>query len=141
MLVRFPSLETGWLHKYLPALPQPVVVYGPSRPDAEAVYYRPWRGEVEVLGRFFPGDRGIILLAEPECVANTLAHEYRHHWQWHFGLRGVSTKFDPDVEYWAEIKRYFNDSALERDALFFSHQVSPSWASELWIAHLRGQLC
>ena len=118
-------------------LPRVLIVSGFAWAKYPGCYYHPQKGELLYQGRFTPLDRGLIVVSEMTewCrhgFASTLAHEWRHHWQWfNFPYRSVVREFNHSVSYREAIIEFFRN-AKERDALFFSHEVEPCEETRLW---------
>jgi hypothetical protein len=134
-------VNISWLQRQAKDLPTPrmVVVAGPAWERYPACYYRPHKSEIFLNGRYAPLNSGLIVISESvlaeDCcgMANTLAHEWRHHWQ-HFNFKHrTSVKpFDYSLSYREAIVRYYHNHK-ELDALRFSHKAVPCELSRLWI--------
>ena len=95
-------------------------------------YIRPSREECQVGQRFYDLRRGLILVSlllrdefhiNGDHEADTLAHEWRHHWQYCNGYKSDSLGWPPpnvpDV-YSQQIRAFFCQSYVEMDALMFA---------------------
>ncbi len=133
---RFASLELGWLARRDKLLPVPEVLFSHdgtcfSGGRCSGCYYRPERKEYLFGDVYVPFDRGAILVStkDPEEIASTLAHEWRHHWQLHHGLLPGKlsfnmNRFDDWNTYDAAIRDYFHSQAHEMDALMFQRSAT-----------------
>lgn len=128
----FPSLSLSWIAKQDKTIPMPVLVVDVSTPYC-GMYYRP-RNEGVVIGEKTISARKGIIFFNPEKpdVADTLAHEWRHHWQFWSGPGLDPVAFDYGGEYRSAIVKYFRSSRCEYDALRFSVKHAPSEMSLLW---------
>lgn len=138
-LVRVPSLCTRWLQRLEKWLPQPLVVtvIGSA---VGGQYWCPGR-PVQLGDHVVRGDRGVLVLDEEHSVEpSVLAHEWRHHWQWHRGWRFDHTPWHrvagPDYRH--RIVTFFQSSRTERDALRFELRQAPSEASLTWWDWMQG---
>ena len=137
------SHHLDWLARKAKDILLPHLVFVESLEDGNsACCYRPYKGEMQVGNVFVPFDKGLILVSESQMkfgsLENTLAHEWRHHWQWfNFPRAGYSTKFNADAtNYKDAIIKFFKDPK-EYDALVFSHKVAPDRTSRTWIAWIQ----
>ena len=89
------------------------------------------------------GDRGIIVLFEwPEWSGeeqNTIAHEYRHHWQCAMFGRWNGKPLDLSLGYEAMLRKHF-EQPHERDAQRFAHRREPTAMSHYWNDMTQGSL-
>jgi hypothetical protein len=123
-------LETRWLKgpKWLPA-PTIVVASKTFCGNCDGMCFFP-RKEVFVDGRYYDARNGLLMISEV-AHAGTLAHEYRHHWQWFAGYRKYDgASFECPVggdyaTYRAAIVRYFAKSRYEWDALLYEIVKAP----------------
>ena len=128
MLVSKPWLTLRWLRPPKDML-IPDIVECSSLSGAAGLYYSP-RPEAEVNGRCFDASRGLIVVADTDWyaadnTASTLAHEWRHHWQYMNGVVFDSKPFDTSLPYRSAIVKFFCSSAVERDALRFEYERHP----------------
>lgn len=126
--MRLRSLETNWLRNFDRTIPIPEVMFYPLRGCA-GKYYRPQETEMYDLdGRPYEMHRGVIVVSPKfeEHVAANIAHEWRHHWQYHRGIKFVIPKKDPqwDDDYELKLLQYFTSSRTELDALRFEYRVA-----------------
>ena len=134
--LRNPSLEFNWLPNSIrKGLSTPRVVLS-NRIDCGGFYcnktperyIHPWLG-MDV------SEAPVVAVTElAGSVAASLAHEYRHHWQWNnFGHRMRPSVWDSqNQDYKASIVRYFRTYWWEMDALKFELKHAPNDVSRLW---------
>jgi hypothetical protein len=128
--------ELSWLYKHDKFLPAPKVVFAPVV-WCSGYYWHPCGGEREVMGSMHDGRKGLIVVSSAYSdgdTANTLAHEWRHHWQWCNGVKFDHTEWDSasPLGYWGAIKEFFRNSRTEYDALMFSLKVAPTKLTREW---------
>jgi hypothetical protein len=136
------SLETRWLHaeKWLP-LPAIVIasqVYLDTL-NCEGMWCPPNESiEYVVEGRCYEASQGLIILADNACDG-TLAHEFRHHWQYWRGFPpDTSAGIDPTLPRKEAIVQYFSNSRTEMDALLYEARKAPKHNSAVeWIEWIR----
>lgn len=138
----FPSLELRWLARHDKDLPLPEIIFTPSNLDFRGqkcggCYYKPEQNEFLYGDLFIPFDKGVIVVGteSPELIAGTIAHEWRHHWQFHRGLSLEPSHYDPKAfeeytGYRAAVRKYFRTQAHELDALRYQNKVAPDWCSD-----------
>jgi hypothetical protein len=123
------SLELNWIRNVDRTIPMPEVMYFPFT-DAAGRYYNPELGKeiYDADGKPFSLKYGVIAVSSkfPELIEETIAHEWRHHWQFFNGF-----KFDVSpinlfkkFSYEEALIRYFATSKTEMDALRFQYQYS-----------------
>lgn len=82
----------------------------------------------------------IIVAVYTDNIAATLAHEFRHFLQDYYGHTlvpvGISASDMEYDNYNKFIRRYFNSSWSEMDALRFEHKVAPSIVNKFWLEGL-----
>jgi hypothetical protein len=130
--------ELNWLHRKAKDLIIPALLIVPQYAWRKfpGCYYHPQSGEIEFRGHFTPLSNGLIIASEitdwcPGGFASTLAHEWRHHWQWFNMTRGKGATWDPTLPYDKAIVKFF-ESKIELDALLFSHAVAPCEETRIW---------
>lgn len=129
------SIELGWLSRHDKDLPLPELVFASRLAGCSGYYARPGRCESFVGGKGFDLTGGLIVCGETDAreAANTIAHEWRHHWQiFHMGLKDSLTRFNETIDYDSAIREFFKDWR-EMDALLFSHRRAPSPISHSWM--------
>jgi len=130
-----------WLQRKAKDLikPRVLVVPGYAFEKYPGCYYHPRKEGYGVYfeGRFILLDRGLIIVSESvdrdkDFLASTLAHEWRHHWQWfNFKYRKPVVGFDYAIPYPEAIVKFYRNRK-ELDALLFSHEVAPCDLTRLW---------
>jgi hypothetical protein len=114
----------------------PKVVFT-SVTEAQGYYYRPREEEVFLEGHYYSGKRGIIEVSKSACsTADTLVHEWRHHWQWFNCPAPRVVGFDCTIPYREAIIKFFKSSWNELDALRFAYKFAPTEVTEMWIEWL-----
>ena len=104
----------------------PVVLYENIPYNSDGMYVFPENGEIMIGEKFYPLDRGLIIIS-PTAEDFHLAHEYRHHWQfmqgWEYdGPGGWQQK----GTYKESIINFYMNSRSEMDA----HLYSLPWAKK-----------
>lgn len=124
MLVKYPSLELNWLpNSMLKGLTLPEIRFIEVE-NASGSYTPPYKKNKPLI---------TISTLWPEDIHETIAHEFRHHWQ----LYNVLGEF-PDwpwgrgTDYKESIIDYFTGAWHEWDALQFSLKVAPTDVTLLW---------
>ena len=136
------ELGLDWLSRKLRHISKPPVYYIEDS-DQSGFYINPQRGVYEYKGKEFDMCNGLIIINYDDGdIASTLAHEFRHHWQW---CRFGESAYENYVDYFSltgtyeeKIKQYFNYNQIEHDALMFEVMVAPNetnlyWKNELLI--------
>lgn len=121
-------LELNWVRKEDKSLLMPQVVF--SRCNLYGGrYYPPEEDETLIEDQFYPLNKGIIEIStlHPEDIENTIAHEWRHHWQqchgWEYdGIGWDILPEDSDDKYYEAVVDYFTQSYSEFDALCFESE-------------------
>lgn len=134
-------IELNWLRRGNKEIPLPEIVFGRSGVNYSGCYHRPGIGEQLIDGRFLDLSRGIIVICDDgietdDFYANTIAHEWRHHWQ--FIVKGPYS-FSPFVfngNYRESIVKFFKSQPLEMDALLYAEKKAPSVSTRQWIEWL-----
>jgi hypothetical protein len=110
-----------------------------KEPDYGGYYLEPERTEYQIGDSFYDCIKGIIVIStlfDFVDLKHTIAHEYRHHWQFHKGWiydgKGWNTPLE-DYDYEDIIKRYFNSSVCEMDALLFSIRTAYDKTLDYWM--------
>ncbi len=135
VVAKYPSLETKWLHKYAPWMPQPKVVFATLK-NAAGIYYSPEQGSF--LSNGMDRSNGIIVV-DPvlhDDVDSVIAHEWRHHYQWFHGpfYKGPSWKYLSDkYSYEEAVVKYFTLSPIEMDAFTFSLKHTKDIVDDIWL--------
>jgi hypothetical protein len=127
-------LETRWLKapKWLPA---PTIVVATELTNADGFYAPPPLGDVFDHGGCFEKAKGTGLIVLAACAnEEVLAHEFRHHWQWHCGVPFDHVPFNPDKDYREAVVEFFLKSYTESDALRYElKKVPKSPVVNVWL--------
>ncbi len=135
IVAKYPSLETKWLHKHAPWMPQPKVVFSRLK-DASGLYYRPERGVF--LSNGIDRSNGVIVV-DPDkhiIVDAVIAHEWRHHYQHFHGpyKKGPSWyDLSDKYSYKEAIIKYFVQSPTEMDSFIFQIKHGKDKDDEMWL--------
>lgn len=137
--------EVNWLRKYDRSLVVPEVVFTPKlvlagHGEVGGAYYHPARGELLVDGKAIDRAFGVIVVSLVSNLPATIAHEWRHHWQWHRGVSFDHRRWREEILYEDAIREYFQGSSSELDALRFQNQVAPDETSRHWLDLLRPRM-
>lgn len=134
------SLEFNWLRRFDRSLvvPEIVFVHTPlanGTDECGGFYQQPIDQEFLIGDKFVDAHFGLIVIgiAEPENIAETIAHEWRHHWQLHNGMPFDNVRWQADKPYEHAIREYFLRSKAEMDALLFSRKVAPNDMTLEWL--------
>lgn len=128
------SLEINWIRKYDKSLPLPELVFCNTW-DIGGGYYRPTDAKVLHFNqRTIDNKHGTILINPdfPDNFESVIAHEWRHHWQYHKGLRNPLdyTLWNPSGDWKSDVFHYFTEDRFEFDALMFERKFAPSDLNE-----------
>lgn len=118
-----PSLELNWLRKDKDiSLPSITI----EQCGFSGMYFSPQKDEHLINNTYYPLDKGLIVLNIDDADGGTIAHEWRHHWQFWNGWKYDSIEFDYTREYRKEIIKYFTNSNSEIDAFLFELNKYPN---------------
>ena len=129
------SLELRWIHKQAKDLLYPNLFYVPKLENCGGCFYYPQQREILLGQTFYDMSKGLIFITEEYSaneLHNTIAHEWRHYWQYFKKGPSRGIEFNGKIPYQKAIKQYFQNYS-ERDALLFSHKFSPSSISDYWM--------
>lgn len=131
------SLELNWIRKKVDkTIPMPEVIFWPLT-TCSGKYYPPEEGHeiFDLDDRPHSMCYGAIIV-NPEFgdeeTQHTIAHEWRHHWQYYHGIdfgKSPIKAFDT-MEYEDALLKYFTTSDTELDALRFQYKYSG--VHDLW---------
>lgn len=121
--------ELHWLTRRYRGLLIPRVIVDDGLTETSGFYVRPAHDIWLMANGSVSRSRGIIVV-NGFCEPCTLAHEYRHHWQWCTGIRFNHTEWELAGTWEESISRFFSASWTERDALRFERKMYPSWFNE-----------
>ena len=99
----------------------PMVIVGTPPIRTSGICYRPRKEEIIIDSRFYPMDKGLIIIP-PDADDSVLAHEWRHHWQCIHGWvpdNNIPLSWGKGAAYKSAIIKYF-ESRTEMDALIYS---------------------
>ena len=136
------SLELSWLGSDVKGYSLPALVFS-ARRDVGGCYYHPERAEVLLDETHHDLTRGLIVISSvwPELIPSSIAHEWRHHWQflngWQYDGKAWNWDRVNQANYDAAIVSFFTQSRSERDALRFERRKSQNDSNEQWISLLR----
>ena len=123
------SIELNWIRRRVDkSIPIPEVVFFPLE-DAAGRYYPSVLGNeiYDIDGHPHSLKYGVIVISTfwEDEIESTIAHEWRHHWQWFHGIEFEINKFkDETLGYDKALKEYFITSKTELDALRFEHKYA-----------------
>jgi hypothetical protein len=130
-----PSLHTGWCSRDK-QVPVPDVAYVSDihvaglyiSPSIDYIIY----DSIHIL----PSKNGTIIInSDHDNIAAVIAHEYRHHWQYHHGWSYDGIQWQFDADYISELTNYYRESHSEMDALNYELIYAPCEESR-WIRAL-----
>lgn len=137
-LVRFPSLALRWCANLDKTIPMPKIIYADTVRGYSGCFVHPMKAEILFEGVHVDARRGVIIVSpETEHEANTLAHEFRHLWQYWRGWANDCIPWPNFPDYKTNIIQYFTLSKIEMDALLWSQRVSPAILCEEWLGWIR----
>ena len=121
-MIKHPSLELNWLPKAKDVpLPNMFVV---DDYDYSGCYYNPEYAEVELDGKCVSIENGLIII-KSNTSPSTIAHEFRHHLQWWYGMDLGAVAWDFHKPYKDAIVEYYTKSLTELDALLYECKHYP----------------
>jgi hypothetical protein len=131
------SLELRWIGKQAKDIILPPILFIPRTIGCGAYFCIPRDSERLINGRYYDLSKGLIVVGEHNNsneTSNTIAHEWRHCWQFFNVKNAFKTvqKFNYKISYEKAIIEFFK-SPKELDALLFSHKFAPSPVSDDWI--------
>lgn len=132
------SIELHWLSKRDRTLPLPNLIY--TKTFVGGYYCRPDPTREVYDDDGIPHDcrNGLIVIStEFEGDVATLAHEWRHHYQFYHGIELNSIGWiNDDRSYKEKIIEYFLSSTSEMDAFRFQLSLAPPVEIEEWVEWL-----
>lgn len=134
------GIELGWLSKG-DGLCWPEMVFDAESDNFSGQYFHPEENAFLYVpdGRRFSLKKGLILIScsgdkDINDIETTIAHEYRHHWQYHnWGEEKTSISFDHDDDRAMKLLKHYSGSFQEFDALRFEIQKCGSKTHESFI--------
>lgn len=135
-------MDLHWLYKLDKFLPTPILVFDYEK-EYGGYYLHPEKTEYQIGDSFFNCKNGIIVVStafDHNSLQNTIAHEYRHHWQFCKGwiYDGIGWNLPSEEDYDITLKNFFNSSKSEMDAYLFSVKVAYDKVMEYWLELLNG---
>ena len=128
-------LELHWLAKADKYILMPPVIFADI---AYGGYFRfPDKKEVLVGDKYYPVDRGLIVISEThsEQFKSSIAHEWRHLWQYYQRGEPKSTSqwnLKSSSSYRKQIVDFFISDPSEYDALLFQLKKAPDDVARQW---------
>ena len=142
-LVKHSSLELNWLSSVDKQYSIPKVVFTTGGENS-GVYYQSEPLEYLIGQIYVPFDTGVIVVEGDDTIsiANTLAHEWRHHWQRHNGFKWKPKSWNDMYArvgtYEKAIREYYHTQWWEMDALMFSARHGNDVYTEYWMELVEG---
>lgn len=139
MIERYPSLSLNWLHKEQKDIPTPQLIIQEWPTWEVGGCYWPVGCDGNEEYQNIRNHNGTIFVnvSNSESIEETLAHEWRHHYQyWQLGMAFKHiTSWDSlrqHYDYKISIKKYFTQWH-EWDALTFAHHKAGNDTTESWL--------
>lgn len=132
--VRFPSLELNWLSKSKDiSIPE---IYIVDDFDYSGCYYSPEFNETILDNTCISiGNNGLIVIKSDISPA-TIAHEFRHHLQFVYGMDFDHSEWNDNKSYKDAIIEYYSTSITEMDALLYEYKQYPDDHNTEWFEWL-----
>jgi hypothetical protein len=127
-------IELNWLRRGNKEIPLPDIIFEKIELGS-GLYYKPEKSEIAIEGRFYDLSNGLIVISpimDSPFTANTIAHEWRHHWQFISGIKSNPWSWNFGSNYKDNIINFFNSSSTEMDAFNFALNKAPDDTSLLW---------
>lgn len=127
--------QLHWLAKSDKYILLPPVIFA-NIPDG-GFFRFPRKEEVLIGDKYYPGDRGLIIICEANSdkIEASLAHEWRHLWQYYqYGEPKIVAQwnFKSRLSYKEQIIKYFTSDLREYDALLFELEKAPDDTARQW---------
>jgi len=119
-----------WLWKKDKDLCIPEIIIG-NNSQISGCYYHPTRDQILLSDEIVDLSKGVIFIDESNIIneehfSQTLAHEWRHHWQYFNTCEYYECPFIfDDCDYYECIVRFFKYNYYELDALLFELKSHP----------------
>ena len=128
-------LELNWLAKADKYILLPPVIFADI--PSGGFFRFPDKKEVLVGDKYYPADRGLIVISETysELIESSIAHEWRHLWQYYQHGRPRSTtqwNLESPLSYKKQIIDFFMSDPQEYDALLFGLEKAPDDTALEW---------
>ena len=127
------SLELNWLCKDKD-ISLPSIVFA-AMDGCGGFYAHPEKDEYYFDGTYYDREKGLLFIDDTNddtFVINTIAHEWRHHWQFMKGFNFDHKSLNRGLEYKDMIIDFFNSSWTEMDTLLFSIEMYPDDGALEW---------
>ena len=131
------SFELNWVRlKCDKSIPMPEVVFY-SLDDCAGKYYHPENHELyDVDGKPYHMRYGVIVVdPDTPLIHTTIAHEWRHHWQYYHGIEFEISSIVDNESYNESLLQYVTGSKTELDAIRFEYKYAgtyPEWEKPLY---------
>ena len=127
------SIDLNWLSRHNRALPIPKLVVDDFASDDSGHYIPPDDAWIVFSDITVDCRNGVIVISGLDFLPSTIAHEWRHHWQWYRGwnIFDGQQQVTQDTTYKQQIKRYFR-IPCENDALRFERTMYPDHLNGEW---------
>jgi len=136
--IKYPSLHLNWIRNLDKTICNPILIYADEECEYSGCFVHPFNGEWWFEDFPIDGEKGIMIISgETENEANTIAHEFRHLWQFINGWKYDSFKWKHTRDYKKQIINFFRSSKMEMDALLWSQKKAPCNMCEEWIEWLK----
>lgn len=134
------SIDLNFVARRDKSLPFPNLAFDEMEGYA-GFYVRPQEEEFIWREKIHDARRGVIFISTnyPEIIASTIAHEWRHHWQFFNGFQMDGTSWNSPADYDAAIVEYFTKSKSEADALRFQIRTVGWEKDDQWKEILEGR--
>lgn len=123
--------ELRWVRGIDKDIPFPTIIFDNDH-NFSGCYYHPEDSIVNVNGREFELKNGLIIFNIDFGDPSTLAHEWRHHWQWYNGWKVDSILPNYEIGYKEAMIEFYSNSISELDALLFEIKKSPDDTNQEW---------
>ena len=128
-------LELNWLAKADKYILLPPVIFADI--PYGGFFRFPRKEEVLIVDKYYPGDRGLIVISEThsEHIESSIAHEWRHLWQYYQrGEPKLKAKWNLEspLSYENQIVDFFISDSFEYDALLFQIKKAPDDIALQW---------
>jgi len=128
-------LELNWLAKADKYILLPPVVFADILEGGYFLF--PKKEEVLIDDKYYPADRGLIIISEinSEKIEATIAHEWRHLWQYYqWGKPEMKSQWNEESSrsYRKSVIDFFTSDPSEYDALLFELKKAPDDLAREW---------
>jgi len=131
--------DLHWLGRLDKDIHWPLIVYTKTE-EYGGCYVYPANEEEVVDGKYYSLNKGLIIVSllndnnHPNFIINTIAHEWRHHYQYYKGWYKyrINRYWNECEKYQTNIINYFNRLPQEMDAFLFSLKRYPDEVTLEW---------